>query len=111
MLRRTSQLTSRTRSVNRYDDPIAQRLKPLLRDASNKGPAKVLALKIGVSPSAVRDAKEERRFVSAQALLRYAQHDPAIAREVLAIISGEAEAGAPANIDKLIRFFTQRGSG
>jgi hypothetical protein len=106
-----SSVNRRPRSVNRHDHPYARALKPLIRDAVSNAPTKVLAMKMRVSPDVIRDLKEERRMPHVPTFLEIAKRDPALKAQVIAILCGDAEAGTPENVQAIIRFMQERGSG
>lgn len=101
----------RSVSVNRHDCPLALRLKPHIAEAVKREPAKVLALKTGLSPDVIRDLKEERRLPSLPTFFALAIHDPRLRAQAVAILTGDADANDPANIDRLVRSFMQRSGG
>jgi len=90
-------------SVNRHDGPIARRFKPILREAANAQPLKVLAQRTGISADVIRDLREERRLPSLPTFVLLARHDPRFRAQAIAIMSGEGEAAAPENIHTLLR--------
>jgi hypothetical protein len=108
LLRSVDSVKRRIRSVNRHDHPYAQRLKPFIRAAVSSEPVKVLALKTGISADVLRDLKEERRMPHVPTFLELAKRDPALKAQVIAILSGDAEASSPERINELVRFFQQK---
>lgn len=93
----------RRTSVNSRGNPIARRLLPHIAQAARAEPVKVLALKTGISARELTDLREERRLPQIPTFFALAIHDPNLRAQAVAILSGQAEAGDPANIDRLVR--------
>lgn len=101
--------TSRRNSVNSRQSPISARLMPFVANAAKAEPVKVLAIKTGISARVLTDLREERHMPSMPTFFALAIHDPQLRAQAVAILTGEAEAGAPENIDRLVRSFTSKG--
>lgn len=95
-------------AVNSRHSAVSRRLTPYIARAARSEPAKVLALKTGISASEIRDLREERRMPSVPTFFALALHDPALKAQVLAILAGEGEAADPANIQAIIKFLGEK---
>lgn len=104
-------VNARKKSVNARGNPIARRLIPHIAEAARREPAKVLAMKTGISERVITDLREERSLPQLPTFFALAIHDPRLRAQAVAILTGDADANDPANIDRLVRSFTQRGSG
>lgn len=96
MLHRKSTVNVRRDTVNILRKHVSQ--------AVSGEPAKVIALKLGVSHRQVENWRSGLLLPHVPAFLEIAKRDPALRAQVLAILSGEAEAAAPENIQAIIDF-------
>lgn len=99
----TNSVNPRRNSVNARSNPISRRLLPHIARAAKAEPVKVLAIKTGISARVLTDLREERCLPQLPTFFALALHDPNLRRQAVAILSGDAEAGGPEQIDALIR--------
>jgi hypothetical protein len=82
------------------------KLRGTIAKAVSYGPVKVVARHYGISPREVTALRTELQTPRVPIFLEIARRDPALRAQVIAILSGEGEAGAPTAIDAIVRRLT-----
>ena len=83
------------------------KLRELTASALSREPAKVIALKLGISHRQVENLRSGLLLPHVPTFLEIAKRDPQLRAHVMAILGGEAEAGSSASIDELVRIYTR----
>lgn len=78
-------------------------LRRAIAAAVSHAPVKDVAKEFGISPREVDCLRTETGFPRVPIFLEIARRDPALRAQVMAILSGEAEASAPDAIDAVIK--------
>lgn len=78
-------------------------LRRTIARAVSYAPVKQVARDYGISPREVSALRTELGFPRVPTFLEIAKRDPALRAQVIAILSGDAEAADPANIHSVLR--------
>lgn len=100
----------RSSTVNVRKDTV-NILRKSVSEAVKGEPAKVIALKLGVSHRQVENWRTGLLLPQVPQFLEIAKRDPALRAQVFAILSGDGEMGSPENINAIMRFMQGRGGG
>jgi hypothetical protein len=83
-------------------------LRRTIARAVSYAPVKQVARDYGISSREVSALRTELGFPRVPTFLEIAKRDPALKAMVVAILSGDGEAAAPANIQAIIKFMGER---
>lgn len=94
---------SRRKSNVNVRSALVVNLRRGIANAVSGAPVKEVAREFGISPREVDCLRTETGFPRVPIFLEIARRDPALRAQVMAILSGEAEASSPQAINDLVR--------
>lgn len=94
---------SRRKSNVNVRSALVVNLRRGIANAVSGAPVKDVAREFGISPREVDCLRTETGFPRVPIFLEIARRDPNLRAQVIAILSGEGEAGSPKAVDALVR--------
>ena len=94
---------SRTNVTVNFHRDTVKLLRPLTAAALSGEPAKIIALRLGISHRQVENLKAGLSLPHVPLFLEIARRDPRLRAQVIAMLSGDGEAASPEAINELVR--------